>query len=202
MNNFIKTNFSLTISGACQSGKTHLIKYIVKSFKEEFDWIVLFSNTAGFNNDYEFLKEYKHYSFGTIGFDQKLKAIMNIQKKNREKGNKCKILMILDDIQGSIKESKVFSQFCSTYRHFNISLIFSVQYITAASTSLREISSHIIIFNQKTANSLKACYENYFQEEYETFNDFKRHFISSLKKYHFYFIDRTTNKRFIMVAPA
>ena len=91
---------------------------------------------------------------------------MKIQKRNREKNNPCNVLLIFDDIFGSINNSKVFKDLVSTYRHYNISIIFSAQYVSGSVTYLREISNYIILFNQRTQSALKLAYESYFAAEY------------------------------------
>jgi ABC-type dipeptide/oligopeptide/nickel transport system ATPase component len=199
MQNYLKLPFCSTIAGSCGSGKSYLIKYICESFSNIFNGFIVFSNTATFTEDYKFLENYKHKILGSLDFDNELKKIMSIQEKNRNKGIKKQFLIIFDDIFGSIKDSKKFKEFISTYRHYNLSIIFSAQYICGISTYLREISAYVMIFNQKTNNSLKLAYENYFADKYTSFEEFKKNF--SLQRYKFYFINRIENKRYVMMAP-
>lgn len=203
MNNYIKLPFILNINGFCGSGKSYFINYFIKSFKSEFSCIIIFSNTANFTQDYEFLnnENIKHFIFGSLDVDEKIQMTMNIQKKNRLNNNPAKVLIIFDDIFGSINNSKIFKNLITTYRHYNISIIFSAQYVSGAQTYLREISNFVILFNQRTQNALKLCYENYFADTYDTYTDFKTHFVNKLKNFHFYFIDRINNKKYIMVCP-
>jgi ABC-type dipeptide/oligopeptide/nickel transport system ATPase component len=199
MQNYLKLPFCSTIAGSCGSGKSYLIKYICESFSNIFNGFIVFSNTATFTEDYKFLENYKHKILGSLDFDNELKKIMSIQEKNRNKGIKKQFLIIFDDIFGSIKDSKKFKEFISTYRHYNLSIIFSAQYICGIATYLREISAYVMIFNQKTNNSLKLAYENYFADKYTSFEEFKKNF--SLQRYKFYFVDRIINKRYVMKAP-
>lgn len=202
MDNYIKLPFILNVAGGCGSGKSYFIQYLIKTLPG-FDCIVVISNTAGFTQDYEFLKEMgiKFFIFNSLDAEVKIKTLMALQKKNRLSNTIKNVLLIFDDIFGSIKDSKCFKDLASTFRHYRISIIFSAQYISASATYLREISNYIIIFSQKTTNALKLCYENYFVEDYENFNSFKVGFFKKLKKYHFYFIDRILGKKFIMVCP-
>jgi hypothetical protein len=222
MKNYIKLPFILNVNGFCGSGKSWSIQYLIKSMKNELNCIVVFSNTAAFTNDYEFLNEMgepsassprdaisrsgcvpiSSFVFSSLDADSKLKKIMAIQKKNRIQDRPRNVLIIFDDIFGSIKDSKTFKDLVTTFRHYRISIIFSAQYISASATYLREISNFIIIFNQRTMNALKITYENYFVDEYETFGEFKAAFKNKLKDFHFYFIDRIQNKKYIMVCPS
>lgn len=172
--------------------------------EDEFDAIVIFSNTANFAGDYEFLKEMKkkHFIFTSLDIEEKVRKIMDIQKKNRLKDNPKNILIIFDDVLSALTNSKVFKDLITTFRHYRINIIFSVQYINASQTYLREISNYIIIFNQRTQNALRLAYENYFSDSYETFGQFKLDFVKKLQKYHFYFIDRIKNLKYIMVCPS
>lgn len=204
MNEFIKLPFILNVNGFCGSGKSFMIQYLIKSIKSNLNCIVVFSNTAAFTTDYEFLGKLgiNHFIFGSLDSDDKIKTVMKIQKNNRLKDNPRNVLIIFDDIFGTIKDSKVFKDLITTFRHYRISIIFSAQYISASATYLREISNYVVIFNQRTMNALKICFENYFIADYETFGDFKHDFKNKLKDYHFYFIDRISNKKFIMVCPS
>ena len=205
MQNYIQLPFTLNIAGFCGSGKSHCIQYLIKSIKSQLDCIIVISNTANFNDDYKFLDEYTNIKtkiINSLNAEQAIKLIMKIQKRNREQDNKKNVLLIFDDVFGSIKDSKYFKDLVSTYRHYNISIVFSAQYISGAQTYLREISAYVIVFNQRTQSALKLAYEAYFAADFESFGDFKTHFKNSLKQYHFYFIDRKNDKKSIMVAPS
>lgn len=204
MQKFITLPFVLNVAGFCSSGKSHMVRYLIMSFKNEFDCVVVISNTASFTQDYEFLKDMKikHFIFGTLDFENKIKSIMAIQKKNRLNNVSRKILIIFDDIMASVRDCKIFKDLISTYRHYNISIVFSTQYISASASYVREISNYIVIFNQRTKNALKLCFENYFCDTFETFTEFNNHFSKALEKYAFYFIDRSKNLKLILRCPS
>jgi hypothetical protein len=207
MENFIKLPFIVNIAGHCGSGKSYFISYMVRSLANSFNCICVFSNTALFTDDYAFLQalnkpELKTFVFSSLQAEETIKKIMAIQKKNRQSDCKRNVLIIFDDIFGSIKDSKVFKDLVSTFRHYNISIVFSAQYITASASYLREISNYIVIFHQRTLNALKICYENYFIADYENFNSFKQDFAKKLQKFNFYFIDRITDKKLVMLCPS
>lgn len=202
MNKYIKTPSIININGYCGSGKSYFCKYLCLSMRENFNNVVVFSNTANFSGDYDFLKSGFNYRiYSTANVNEMIKMILNLQKKNRAENNKINILMIFDDIFSSVKDSKDFKNLVSTYRHYNISIIFSTQYVCGSASYLREISQYVIIFNQRTGPALKACYDNYFIQDYEKFSTFKLDFTNKLQNYQFYFIDRIKNTKHVMKCP-
>lgn len=192
----LSKNFTSLIIGKNGSGKTHLIKYIIKKLlsKNEIENIIIFSNTADMSGDFEFLRnkinEKKAVIFDTINFDKRIYNIMNIIKNNKNK-KLNQTLIIFDDIMGYIKNSKNFAALSSQQRHFNISIIFSIQFITKVEPYYREIATYIFIFNQNTKKSLVSVYENYFQH-FNNYSKFLEYF-KVLKEYEFFFIDNKKN---------
>lgn len=192
MNKYINHPSCITLTGANGSGKSHLIKYIIKSM--DFEVIIIFTNTS-FTGAYDYQNNI--ICLNTIDYDVKLKKIMNIQKKKS-----VKLLTIYDDVAGSIKDSKVLKTFISQNRHFNTTIIFSAQYYSMISTYMREISQYDIIFDIKTLSSLKGVYENYFVNDFDTFIEFKKKIKNLLKKYHFLFSDKEKGIKTIMLCPS
>ena len=64
--------------------------------KYDFDFIALFSETALFNGDYDFLENCNIFKFDK--FEDKIKIILDYQENNRKKKKKVNGLIILDDI--------------------------------------------------------------------------------------------------------
>jgi hypothetical protein len=83
--------------------------------------------------------------------------------KNRRKRKKPKKapanFIVLDDLAGVLKDSAVWKQFISRYRHYNTSVLFGVQYATFLSTLARECITHACLFSQKTKRARKHIYE-------------------------------------------
>lgn len=201
MNKYVELPFVMTVSGSNGQGKSYFIKYLISSFYKQWDLVVVFSNTAEFNGDYNFLAEQqnKYFIFNTIHYEDVVKKLMAVQRNNIQQGHNKKILIVFDDVLGFCKDSKILKTLISQNRHFFISVIFSVQYINLAATYLREISYYDVLFELKTHNSLKACYDNYFIGDYNSFNDFKK--IMKLDRYNFFFADRVLGTKRILKCP-
>lgn len=212
MNRYIRTPCNITVSGSNGSGKSHFIKYLITSFMrsdKKFDIIIIFSNTAGFNGDYDFLtsfktttNEFRYFIISPIYYEDVIRLMMKLQAVNKTKNCERQILMIFDDICGSIKDSKIMKQITTQNRHFYCTIIFAVQYINLAPPYLREVSYYDIIFELKSENSLKACYNNYFIGDFDNFAEFKKKIVNLLQKYQFLFADRLTHTKKIMICPS
>lgn len=197
MDKYIKTSCILLAVGHCGSGKTVAMQYTIRTLNA-FDFIVVLSNTAQFNRDYDFLKDMglDHRIYNGSQCDKVFKLIMRIQEFSTEKKRVC---IICDDILGSLTNSKTFLKLASTYRHFNISLFLTSQYVSAQSTIIRELANYVYIYESRTDSSRKAIYQSYFGD-CGTFIEFKK-LISGLKAYQFFFIDRPGKRRFKMIVP-
>lgn len=184
----LQENTVTTISGHNGSGKTTLIKYIIKA--NNFEKVVVISNTAEMTGDFK-----GHIVLSPINYEESLNKLMKIQEKSKKK-----ILLIFDDIAGMVKDSKTCKILISQQRHFNITIIFSVQFVSMSASYLREISSYDIIFSLKTQQSYKAAYENYFLTDYPSLRDFIKNF--KLGKFCFYFLDHINDTKKIYKCPS
>ena len=194
----------ISVLGSCGAGKSYITKYIITENKKKFDDCIVFTST-GFTNSYNYLNELeiKPHILGLIDIDLKIKRIMKKQKNYHKKGIKSRLLVVFDDILGAMKTySKMMLRLLSTFRQYNISIIFISQYAASTPTFIRELSYYNIVFNQETQNSMKACHESYFRE-FSTLGKFIEWFQNKLKeKYTFFFIDRLKKIKFIARAPS
>lgn len=194
----------ISILGSCGSGKSYSIKYLLKVNRDHFNYVIIFTST-GFTNSYNYLNEYgvNSTTFNTMDVERKIKSIMIRQKKYKQAGYNFNILIVFDDIMGAVKPySNELKLLLSTYRHYNISIIFVSQYANSIPTYIRELSSYALVFNQFTLPSLKACYSSYFAE-HDSLSKFNQWFKNKLNvKYSFYFVDRVSKSKIICKAPA
>lgn len=194
----------ISVCGSCGSGKSWSIKYILKLYKDFFKHVIVFTST-GFTNSYDYLKDYgiKNTVMNTMDVEKKIMKIMMRQKAYKEKGYEFNVLIIFDDCMGCVKPySDELKLLLSTYRHYNLSVIFVAQFANQLSTFCRELSSYAIVFNQYTKRSLEAIYNSYFME-HDSLAKFMIWFKNKLNvKYSFYFVDRVNKSKTIMKAPA
>lgn len=197
-----RENSITTLLGSPNAGKSYLIKYMISRDKKYFDYIIIISNTANFNNEYKYLSKLgKPYKIcNAMNVDDKLKIIMKKQKKYRQNGVKSRILLVFDDIMGIVKDSKQIKVLMSMYRHYNITVLFTSQYIAQVPSYCRELSTYIILFKQRTERGLRLAYESYFQD-INTFREFKALMKNKLQNHRFYVVDRKKQTRYICRAP-
>lgn len=201
MNKYIQFPSILLAVGFCKSGKTYSIQYTIRT-SPKFDFIIVVSNTAEFNSDYDYLKELNipHRIYNTSIINEVMEYAMNTQESNRKKGIKVNVALIFDDVMGALNNNKTFQKLTSCFRHFYISVIVLTQYCNSQTTYIRELANYIYCFDQRTEQSKKAIYNSYFGDV-GTFNDFKKIF-TGLKPYQFFFIDRVLKNKTKMKCPA
>lgn len=201
MDKYIQFPSILLAVGFCKSGKTYSIQYTIRT-APKFDFIIVVSNTAEFNGDYDYLKELgiNHRIYNTSKINEVMEYAMNTQEKNRKNGVRVNVALIFDDVMGALNNNKVFQKLTSCFRHFYISVLVLTQYCNSQTTYIRELANYIYCFDQRTEQSKKAVYASYFGD-IGTFNDFKKTF-NGLKPFQFFFIDRVLKNRFIMKCPS
>jgi len=198
----LKFPCTIGVLGSCGAGKSKLCKYIITYYKSNFDFVFVLTGT-GFNRGYDFLKDIgmKHKVMNGLKFNDKLAFIMKKQKYYKENNIKSSVLIVFDDLMGQVKKSKVIEQLISTFRHFNISIIFISQSAFGIAPDLRELLYYACIFGQYTARSLKAIWESYFQDmSYKELIDYMKGKLT--RPYSFILMDRIQKNKRIMIAPA
>jgi predicted ATPase len=159
MENFNQPGTSILIAKS-GSGKTTLISNIVAYLTEKraIGGVILFSQTAKFNNDYPFLD--KKLIFRELNMDM-LASIQAKRAKIYEQGNKLSaLLIILDDVVGDDHlRSERFSKLITTARHTNLYIIVSVQAITTIRPILRDNANVVAITKIDNKARLRDYYE-------------------------------------------
>ena len=162
--------------GTPGSGKSYMIKSLIfqTSLKKQFDYIVVFCNTSF--DGYKFLpQEYVHNVYD----ENIMNNIIKIQIKNPS----AKCLIILDDVVGSINfNTNLWRKIVSQFRHYNMSLFFSVQYIKSIPPLVRECANFCFIFQTSSKKTIKELYEQYGQI-FDTESAFKRFIISNTQDF-------------------
>ena len=106
----------------------------------EFNSIILYSKTAKFESEYDFIDEKCKYD-GDL--DELIKNVLLYQKENINN----KTLLILDDLNVT-KKNDLLSDLFTKSRHFRLKLILSSQYVRQLVSSVIRSNFHYLFFNQ------------------------------------------------------
>ena len=170
------------------SGKTHLIKYLIYTFLEQkvFQWGVVFSAT-NFNTHQLDIVD-KKYQYSTVD-DRVLEQIMTIQEKS-----KVGCFIIFDDVIGTVNfNSSVLKKLFTTGRHYNISIFLATQYLKSVTPLVRQNTDYVFLFDIKNLITLRAFYDEW-GSNFETFEEFKTYFRNSVNGYSCLIIDQKDSK--------
>ena len=117
--------------------------------------------------------------------DTLIKSVMMAQAKEKleERPN---ILIVLDDMAGTLEKNKVLQKLCTKYRHFGISIIVSVQHYKSLPTMIRTSMTCFIHFHiPNEVDYKKMCEEIHCQ--FESGEEMGK--IATEKRYNFAFIN-------------
>lgn len=171
--------------GRPRSGKSYAIRYLLTylSSRNEFNYGLVFTNTS-FNKDYDYIPDKYKYT----GFNRNIIArLMKYQSQNRH----LRCFVVLDDLLGSISPNDpLLTSLISTYRHYNITIFITAQYLKKLSTVFRECCSYWYIFNTVNENSVKALKEDVFTDaRFDKTSDLKKFIQQHTNGYYFIFVD-------------
>ena len=170
----------IVMCGKSKSGKSYLLRSLLTLAckKGLFSFGLVFCQTK-FNDGYNFLPDkYVIAGYNEEVLKKYLKKLEEYQQRTRKKPPHS--FVIFDDIMGSVKNSDVFKKFISTYRHYNITVLICVQYVSGLNTLGREQISYAFIFPQSTSRSIKLLYDA-IGGEFESEKDFS-HFLKKQTK--------------------
>ena len=182
-------------------GKSHLVKYLIKSNKNQLKYGIVFSHTAFNEGNFDYIpKKYIYTSY----MPEKLNNLMIIQEQ-QEKKERCAAFVILDDcVFDSWIYCKYFNRLITQVRHYNVLVIITTQYVNKIPPVIRENAFQVCIFNSDTKRSLSILYESYGQK-FTTFEDFKKYILNNTGQHRFIYYNRKENEKekqyLIMRAP-
>lgn len=203
----LKPNFNLGIFGKSESGKTHLMKYIILFLYKYFNSIILISSTIC-TGQYDFIKNLniKSTLLNYENLDIKLTKIMEKQNditelfKNGKIKHENKILLVFDDGQGALNVTNILRSLNIKYRHINISIIFGFQNITSLKPEIRRNLSHICVFKLRSDSEIQTLQKEFIphisKKEINSYLD-----KGFDKKYKFLYVDRHFEKDYFQIAP-
>lgn len=160
------------------SGKSYLIKHIMYQYAKQnyFKNAIVFSSTAEINDDYDYLPEDKLMLYDEDTLMKYVDKLRDYRKKNKKLPPPSCI--IIDDSLGSVNfYTPKFSNFLACYRHYNLTIILSAQYLMGygSSTLIRESTTCAFMFNTTFNKSIKGLYESYGQM-FDSYDEFYHYF--------------------------
>lgn len=154
------------IAGAPGSGKSYLTKHLIYQYckNRKFNHGLVITNTS-FNDGYSFVPAKYVHSY----YDEAvLQKFLDTQIESKEPA-----FLVLDDCLGKAQfNSKFFMSFITTYRHYNITVFLTTQYIYAIPPVIRECCTYSYMFQQTTLRSNNALFET-FGQCFENMKEFK-----------------------------
>lgn len=173
----IQIPFNMIIAGHTNSGKTYLLKQILRSIIPEFDIIVIMSQTLHLNDDFEEWKENTNPKRGPIiykyddHFETHLKQIIEESRGlvERNKEDAPDVLIVFEDqanqpitaFQGAIDRFALLS------RHHKISMIITTQRIAAIGRTIRLNTRYMVMFNASNFSELERFLEENVSQKYK-----------------------------------
>jgi hypothetical protein len=188
--------FSMIVTGMPGAGKTALIKYIFlvnskKYTKDPFKYGVVFTHSKQ-DNEYSFLpQKYVHPSYSS----SILQEFIKLQKDEKKKHGKApKAFLVFDDcLDRRAFMSTLFIELVTTYRHLNINIIITAQYLKILTTAMREACRYAVLMKQTTDMSITASFTN-FGYGFNNLKEFRDFLIKSTMDHGAVFIDRKAKK--------
>lgn len=175
---------SLTILvGKPGSGKSHLLNYLLTLGHPHYNkspilYAIVFTTTK-FNKQWSsiFPDDYVHPRYDP----DILQGLIEIQQENSHN----RAAVIFDDcLDQRAFASQLFLDLCTTFRHLNIDLFISTQYIYKCPPVVRECASRVAMFRVTSERSLKACYES-FGAFFKTYDEFRKYVIANTGDFKF-----------------
>ena len=156
---------SFVFCGPTASGKTSVMKNVLKNYIKLFDMVIVFS---GSYFEFEFLdcgipKEY-HKPINEV----KIRAVIEALTKIKDSGNVVNTLLVFDDTTGNLDlaHSKLMDRIVTQCRHFNCSTFFSCHWLSKLSRTILESANFFFVLNSsREALSRIQQYTNFTEKE-------------------------------------
>ena len=177
----IELPVSIIINGQPKQGKSFLIRSMLYQLRNEFDHIVVFSNTAFVGDNYDYVPSKRKYSTYS---DDIMEQILESQMSLINEGKRCRLAIVFDDILNAKFNGKTLTKLYTQYRHYHISIFTSTQYFNKLPPSVRENASLIFLFKCDNLKTLRKFADEYCGEM--SFEDARRFIMARLKVKHTY----------------
>ena len=152
----------IQLYGKQGSGKSCLCKALLYAAakQEVYDWVIVFTATS-WNDFYtSFLPEHAVRTFSPKKFYAIFDKIQRFKKDNPKK-KLSRGCVVLDDVMGQTQKliyDPRFTNILATYRHHNVDLWSTQQYIVGASPMMRSMLDYAFLFRATDEQSIKALH--------------------------------------------
>lgn len=151
--NFELVNKTVVLTGKRNSGKSLLLRHIVKKYKDEFQSIFVICPTEIVADFYGKFIEPKNifYEYKEEWVEQLIKTMT---EKTRNEGGTVNVLLILDDVgsEDNFKKSKNLERLFTRGRHIKVALIMTTQYLYMIPPVVRSNADYILVGQQNGAS--------------------------------------------------
>lgn len=195
-------HLNLTVPSLCTfyassgSGKTYYLKELLfhAMVRKDFKKIYIISPTAALPTsgwseiaDPPFLMEEVCM--------EKIEKLILLNKAITEKGIHHPILIILDDILGSIQDfnNNIFTSIATRLRHYNVSIWITSQYFFKLPCVLRSNAHMSFIFRQTSDKNFKGIYDEILCSHFNTQRECKKFIMDNTKEYGVICVDNNSN---------
>ena len=158
----LRTPFLATVCGRRGSGKTTLMKYILRTLARRGDIkdVFVVSSTL-FTQDWMNVVG-EDRCFGAEDVEDILRRILDRQAHARESGRPNPALLILDDVLGSFSFAQpIWSTIASTGRHYDLSVILATQHYFAVPPLVRLNSDYFALLGPTSDRAWKQAYNEF-----------------------------------------
>src|SRR5579885_782036 len=128
--NLVKVPSVTLIIGKTQSGKSHLLEYIIKTlyYNGYFSFGIIISSTSMFNNEHQYVDQRFHIIPEKA--ERYLKILMVKMAQYKQQKININGFIVLDDCLGSLKwNAELWTRLACTARHYNLSVFIITQYL-------------------------------------------------------------------------
>ena len=179
----IKTPCLLTCYAKRNSGKSHLLKHLLKDCmkRKKFNWILIFSATK-FNGEWtDIVGEKSVYDdFNPEMVNALLENQAKLVKKKKAKPG----LLLFDDMIGTTNfKSDIISKIAIASRHFLISCWITAQYVTKMPPLIRQNSDIVLVLNSVNERIARIIYEEFPTTSFKSWKDVETYFNENTKNY-------------------
>lgn len=193
-----KTHFSSLFIGSSKSGKSTLIKHMIKELEERYDLIIIFSQSLH-DPMYDFINYGEKSKY--IAFDDFNKSIINdIFKLNKLTKNALNVLVLFDDLVNlSTRDNNEITQMFIRGRNSGISILYSTQHYSLMNKAVRANANYIFLLRTNSPSVRISLAEHFLYNILPVPISNQSSKTRKLEYYNNYIMDKTQNYGIIIV---